>query len=264
MLLQHAHCAWATTVIRLIIFVAYGACWVCLCCHNPLNSDMDYGIFILPTDVNACNCTWGCTDTEKESALKVDSGKKPPCRTRKLTVTVQCSNQLNYFPSPIKAHTFLCMEADYKVIHWSGVKVLEDHREKECYERVYLQTGVASDPLGHMHRIPLLVSDPTRDVKEWHLKTKSCRQKTYFCGCWWLCPLALPLLTKHSLQLQREGRQWKGRLVSGRGGHKLPMLSIAREKLKGTDHVNINCASVSSMNVTEKPGSLFVQWDVYW
>ena len=22
--------------------VAYGACWVCLCCHNPSNSDMDY------------------------------------------------------------------------------------------------------------------------------------------------------------------------------------------------------------------------------
>ena len=30
----------ATTVIKLIIFVAYGTCWVCLCCHNPSNSDM--------------------------------------------------------------------------------------------------------------------------------------------------------------------------------------------------------------------------------
>ena len=25
----------------LFIFVAYGVCWVCLCCHNPPNSDMD-------------------------------------------------------------------------------------------------------------------------------------------------------------------------------------------------------------------------------
>ena len=48
----------------------------CLCCHNPPNSDMDYRIFIVRTDVNACYCTRGCTDTERESALKVDSGKK--------------------------------------------------------------------------------------------------------------------------------------------------------------------------------------------
>ena len=31
-------------------------------------------------DVNACDCTRGCTDTRKrESALKVDSGRKIPC-----------------------------------------------------------------------------------------------------------------------------------------------------------------------------------------
>ena len=34
------------------------------------------------TDVNACDCTWGCTDTIRESTLKVDSGRKIPCRTR--------------------------------------------------------------------------------------------------------------------------------------------------------------------------------------
>ena len=72
---------WATTIIKWIIFVAYGACWVCLCCQNPPNSDMDYRIFIMRTDVNACDCTWGCTDTERESVLRVDSGKKIPCCT---------------------------------------------------------------------------------------------------------------------------------------------------------------------------------------
>ena len=51
--------------IKLIIIVAYGACWVCLCCHNPPNSDMDYRIFIVRTHVNACDCTWGCPDTER-------------------------------------------------------------------------------------------------------------------------------------------------------------------------------------------------------
>ena len=81
MLQQLAHCASATTVIKLIIFIAYGACWVCLCCHNPPNSDMDYRIFTVRTDFNACDYTRGCTDTERESALKVDFGKKIPCRT---------------------------------------------------------------------------------------------------------------------------------------------------------------------------------------
>ena len=33
------------------------------------------------TNVNACNCTRGCTDTVGESALKVDSGRKIPFRT---------------------------------------------------------------------------------------------------------------------------------------------------------------------------------------
>ena len=32
------------------------------------------------TDVNACGCTQGCMDTVRESALKVDSGRKIPCR----------------------------------------------------------------------------------------------------------------------------------------------------------------------------------------
>ena len=37
---------------------------------------MNYGIFNVHTDVNACDCTWGCTDTVTGSALKVDSGRK--------------------------------------------------------------------------------------------------------------------------------------------------------------------------------------------
>ena len=46
------------------------------CFHNPSNSDMDYRIFNLRTNVNACDCTRQCTDTVRESALKVDSGIK--------------------------------------------------------------------------------------------------------------------------------------------------------------------------------------------
>ena len=37
---------------------------------------MDYGIFNVHADVNECDCTQGCTDTVRESALKVESGRK--------------------------------------------------------------------------------------------------------------------------------------------------------------------------------------------
>ena len=39
-------------------------------------ADMDYRILNERTDVNACDCTRGCTDTVRESALKVDFGRK--------------------------------------------------------------------------------------------------------------------------------------------------------------------------------------------
>ena len=78
-------------------------CWVCLCCHNPPNSDRDYRIFILCTDVNACDCTWGCTDTVRESALKVNSRRKFPCCTGELNLPQQCASptfyQLSYLPT---------------------------------------------------------------------------------------------------------------------------------------------------------------------
>ena len=61
--------------------VRYGACRMFLCFHNPPNSDRDYRIFNVHTDVNACDCTRGCTDTVRESALNVDCGRKIPCRT---------------------------------------------------------------------------------------------------------------------------------------------------------------------------------------
>ena len=51
--------------------------------HNLPNSDMDYRIFNVPTDVNVYDCTRGCMDTVRESELNVDSGRKIPCRIGK-------------------------------------------------------------------------------------------------------------------------------------------------------------------------------------
>ena len=37
--------------------------------HNPLNSDMDYGMFNVLTDGSACHCTRRCMEAVRESAL---------------------------------------------------------------------------------------------------------------------------------------------------------------------------------------------------
>ena len=63
---------------------------------------MDYGIFNVRTNLNACNCTRGCTDTVEKSALKVDSGRKVPCCTGESNLCWQRAGpmlyQLSYIP----------------------------------------------------------------------------------------------------------------------------------------------------------------------
>ena len=51
------------------------------CFHNPPNSDVDCGIFNVLTDISARDSTRGVQTHVRESALKVDSGKKIPCHT---------------------------------------------------------------------------------------------------------------------------------------------------------------------------------------
>ena len=51
------------------------------CCHNPPKSDMNYRIVIVRTDVNACDCTRGCTDTRKRGCSESWLWEKIPCRT---------------------------------------------------------------------------------------------------------------------------------------------------------------------------------------
>ena len=47
----------------------------------------------------------GCTDTVRESALKVDSGREIPCRTGKWNLSQERARptlyQLGYLPAPI-------------------------------------------------------------------------------------------------------------------------------------------------------------------
>ena len=65
---------------------------------------MDYGIVNMHTDVNARDCTRGCTDTVTESALKVASARKIPCRTGESNLRRQRADpmlhQLSYILIP--------------------------------------------------------------------------------------------------------------------------------------------------------------------
>ena len=71
---------------------------------------MDRGIFNAHTDVNACSCTSGCMDTIKESALKVDSGRKIPCCTGESSLCQQHAGQMLYqlsYTPPPPTHTLV-------------------------------------------------------------------------------------------------------------------------------------------------------------
>ena len=46
----------AATELR---YPTYCACWMFLCFHNPSDSGMDYKIFNVHTDIDACDCTRG-------------------------------------------------------------------------------------------------------------------------------------------------------------------------------------------------------------
>ena len=80
--------------------------------HRTL--DMDYRIFDVRTDVNACDCTRGCTNTVRESALKADCGREekslaaPGNRTSVSGVPVRCStNWVNLPPHCLSVFVFL-------------------------------------------------------------------------------------------------------------------------------------------------------------
>ena len=74
------------------------------CFHNPPNSDMDYRIFNVRIYVDARVCIRGCTDTVRESALKVDPWSKIPCRTGESNLRQRHAgpmlHQVSYIPSP--------------------------------------------------------------------------------------------------------------------------------------------------------------------
>ena len=103
-------------------YPTYGACRVFGCFHNPQNSGMDYGIFSVLTNVNACNCTraW-LSDTVRESALKVHSGRQIPCRTEDSNLRQRRAGpmlcELTYTPRPTILRNIQIFDIQYSSWH---------------------------------------------------------------------------------------------------------------------------------------------------
>ena len=61
---------------------------------------------VMHRDVDACNRTWRCVNTAGESALKVYSERRIPCRTRESDLHQQHAGlmlyQLNYVPRSLE------------------------------------------------------------------------------------------------------------------------------------------------------------------
>ena len=85
---------------------------------NPLNSDMDYWIFKVRTGVNACDCARGCADIVRvrESALKVDSGRKIPCRTGEFNQHRRRVRPMLYQLSYISTPTYHSIIITYQLV----------------------------------------------------------------------------------------------------------------------------------------------------
>ena len=88
-----------------------------------------YAIFLCPNKRFGCQCLGSftcakmlmhatahesCTDTVRESALKVDSGRKIPCRTEELNLPQRRAGstlyQLSYIPAPREKAQQLCQK----------------------------------------------------------------------------------------------------------------------------------------------------------
>ena len=66
---------------------------------------MEHGIFNMRTYIKVCNCTWGCTDTVREPALKVDQAKNPLLQWGIEPALAGC--QSDALPTELHAHIYV-------------------------------------------------------------------------------------------------------------------------------------------------------------
>ena len=86
---------------------------------------MDYDVFNVRIDVNACDRTRGCTDTVRESALRVDSGRKIPCRTGESNLRQRRAGPALYRLSYISA-TSPSLEQLYEILPFMQCSTMKE------------------------------------------------------------------------------------------------------------------------------------------
>ena len=96
-------------------------------------------------DVNACDCTWGCTDTVERSTLKVDSWRKILCSTRELNLHRWHANpmhyQLSYIPTPTCIVSFHLFEVSL-LLPLSTVLRIFKNCMRIAYDDCYLKPSL--------------------------------------------------------------------------------------------------------------------------
>ena len=100
---------------------------------------MNYGNFNVRTDVNARDCALGCTDTVRESAQKVDSVRKIPCRTGESNLRRQRAGPMLYQLSYIHVRTLIRCPFHPPVLPQWHVKD-SGHSAKSAGGRLHLNT----------------------------------------------------------------------------------------------------------------------------
>ena len=104
-------------------YPTYCACWVFECFHNPWNFDMDYRIFNVHTDVNACDCARECMDMYESLHWKLTLGETflaaPGDQTCISSMTLKCSpSWATFLPYPELIYT-ICDFIDPP--HWVSI-----------------------------------------------------------------------------------------------------------------------------------------------
>ena len=170
-------------------YSTYGVRWVFLCFHNPPNSDVDCRILNMRTEFNACNCTRGCADTVRESALKVDSGRKIPCRTGESNLRQRHADptlyQLSYPRPPTLVTKFYPLNPE-AIERWKVKETylcsLSRNQRSSTGIKMFSHTKFSHFPstrtgLGSLRfRVALGQTDPCTHSQHFSLKTLHLRQ----------------------------------------------------------------------------------------
>ena len=105
---------------------------------------MDYRIFNMHTDVSACDCAQGCTDTVRESVLKVDSWRKIPYCTRELKLHWQHAGlmlyhlyQLSYISTPPPPAPTNTQRNTYTRTHTLSLSLSYTHTHTHTHTHTY-------------------------------------------------------------------------------------------------------------------------------